>query len=272
MKAQGVIETVYESREAWLNARLGNVGGSSLSKVVSPRGGKLKSEVWRIAAESIIGSAAIAEDELTSSQVMARGHELEPVAVARFEKATGKKARKGLVIWSRADDQRITVSPDAPLGKGMTEAFEAKCLLSPKHLEAFYTQAIPDNTSGYEEQKLQYFIANPKLKTLYWGFYHPDFPPGSDFFYLTFTRKELESEIERYYALEKDVTAKIREIVNSVTLYSPEDLARMNAVKKELLAKATEENRAGLDKVASMCAVPYPERKGPTAFDEPLNN
>ena len=87
-----VIETIYESREAWLNARLGNIGGSSLSKVVSLRDSKPKAYIWRIAAESIIGSAAIAEDELTSAQTMQRGHDLEPVAVARFEKATGKKA------------------------------------------------------------------------------------------------------------------------------------------------------------------------------------
>lgn len=234
-KQAGVIETTYISREAWLNGRLGNVGGSSLKEVLNHRDGKTKAGVWRIAAESIIGSAAIAEDDLTAKQIMDRGHELEIEAIARFEQETGKKARKGLVIWSREDDKRITVSPDAPLGKCMTEAFEAKCLLSPKHLEALYTRSIPDNTSGYDEQKLQYFIANPKLKTLYWGFYHPDFPEGLDFFYLTFTRKELAADIEKYLALERDATAKIREIVNAVTLYSPEDVAKINAAKEELL-------------------------------------
>lgn len=235
-KPAGVIETHYDSRESWLNARLGNIGGSSLSKVVSLRDGKTKSEVYRIAAESIIGSAAIAENDLTSVQAMQRGHDLEPVAVARFEALTGKKARKGLVIWSRSDDKRITVSPDAPLGKGMTEALEIKCLLSPKHLEALYTRAIPDNTSGYEQQKIQYFVANPKLKTLYWGFYHPDFPEGLDFFYLTFTREELADEIEKYLMLERQATEKIREIVNAVTLYNPTDIAKINEVKEELLA------------------------------------
>lgn len=248
-KAPGVVETIFESREAWLNGRLGNIGGSSLGKVVNLRDGKTKAGIWRIAAESIIGSAAIAEDDLTSAQILARGHEFEVKAVERFEQATGKKARKGLVIWSREDDKRITVSPDAPLGKGMTEAFEAKCLLSPKHLEALYTRAIPDNTSGYDEQKLQYFIANPKLKTLYWGFYHPDFPAGLDFFYLTFTRAELAEEIDRYLALERQATAKIREIVNAVTLYSPEEVAATNAVKEELLATTEIERKAGLDRV-----------------------
>lgn len=248
-KTPGVIEQTFDSREAWMYGRLGNVGGSSMKEVVNVRDGKTKSAVYRIAAESIIGSAAIAEDELTSAQTLARGHELEPVAVQRFEKETGKRARKGLVLWSREDDPRITVSPDAPLGKGMTEALEIKCLLSPKHLEALYKRAIPDNTSGYEEQKLQYFIANPKLKTLYWGFYHPDFPTGLDFFYLTFTRQELEEDIERYLTLEREATAKIREIVNAVTLYNPEDVAKMNAVKEELLADAKADHRTGLERV-----------------------
>lgn len=237
MNAPLVRETVYEDREGWLNGRLGNVGGSSLKEVVNLRDGKTKSAVWKIAAESIVGSAAIAEGDLSSSQVMARGHELEPVAIKLFEKATGKKARtNGIVIWSRGDDKRITVSPDAPLGKGMTEALEVKCLLSPKHLEAAYKQAIPDNTAGYEEQKLQYFIANPKLKKLYWAFYHPDFPAGLDFFYLTFTREELADDIEKYLDLERDVTARIREIVNAVTLYSPDEIAKVNSAREELLS------------------------------------
>lgn len=248
-KTVGVVETIFEDREGWLNGRLGNIGGSSLKDVVNLRDGKTKAGIWRIAAESIIGSAAIAEDDLTSAQILARGHELEVQAIRRFEEATGKKARKGLVIWSREDDKRMTVSPDAPLGKGMTEAFEAKCLLSPKHLEALYTRSIPDNTAGYDEQKLQYFIANPKLKTLYWGFFHPDFPAGLDFLYLTFTREELAADIERYLELERDATAKIREIVNAVTLYSPAEVAKINAVKEELLATSKEEQKAGLDRV-----------------------
>lgn len=236
-KTLGVIETVYESTEAWLNGRLGNIGGSSLKDTVNLKEGKTKAGIWRIAAESIIGPAAIAEDDLTSKQIMDRGHTLEKVAIERFEQATGKKARKNIVIWSREDDKRITVSPDAPLGTGMDEAIEVKCLLSPKHLEALYTKSIPDNTAGYDEQKLQYFIANPALKTLYWAFYHPDFPAGLDFFWITFTREQLAEDIEKYLLLERDATARIREIVNAVTLYNPEDVAKINGVKHELLDK-----------------------------------
>lgn len=235
-KAMGVKETVYPTLEAWMVGRLGKITGSGAKETVNVRDGETKAGVWRAAAESIIGSAAIAEDDLTSAQILQRGHDLEPVAIKRFEEATGKKARHGHIIWEREDDTRMGVSPDAPLGKDMTEALEVKCLLSTKHVEAIFKQDIPKNTSGYEEQKLQYFIANPLLETLYWGFYHPDFPAGLDFFYLTFTREALQLDIEKYLMAEREAAAKIREIVNVVTLRNPQDVATTAAIQKELLA------------------------------------
>ncbi len=223
----------YESREAWLNARLGKITGSALKETVNLRDGATKAGVWRTAAESIIGSAAIAEDDLSSTQVMQRGHDLEPVAIARFEKETGKKVKRGYILWERDDDSRMAVSPDGMIGK--TAAIEVKCLLSPKHLEALYTKAIPKNTGGYEEQAAQYFIVHEKLTKLFYAFYHPDFPDGLDFFYLTFTRADMQEDIDMLMAAERSAVAKIREIVNAVTLYSPAEIAKVNAVKEELL-------------------------------------
>lgn len=238
-KKPGVKETVYDSHEAWMVARLGKITGSGAHKTVTVKGDETKAGVWLAAAESIVGSLAIAEDELTSAQAMQRGHDLEPAAIERFEKETGKKVRRGHIIWEREDDTRIAISPDAPIGKGMVEALEVKCLLSAKHVEALYTKQIPKNTSGYNEQKLQYFIANPRLQRLYWGFYHPDFPAGLDFFYLTFSRKELEPEIEKYLEAERTAAAKIRQIVLAVDNYGARSL--VNAMQAELLAGAKTE-------------------------------
>src|SRR6185312_15387329 len=154
---------------------------------MSSKDGLIKPAVYEIAAESIIGPAALAEDDLTASQWLERGHELEPAAIARFEHATGKKVSRGVFGWESDDDSRMAVSPDGPVG--LTEAVEIKCLLSPKHLEALYTRAIPRNTAGYYEQVLQYFIVNKKLRKVHLCFYHPDFPRPLDFFVITFTRK-----------------------------------------------------------------------------------
>lgn len=223
----------FESREAWMNWRLGKITGSSLRETVNLREGGTKAGVWRTAAESIIGAAAIAEGELTAQQMMERGHELEPVAIRRFEEATGRNVRRGLIGWESEDDARMALSPDGMIGKA--EAVEVKCLNSAKHLEAFVTRKIPKNTAGYEEQILQYFIVNKKLKKVHNVYYHPDFPANCDLFFITFTRKELQPEIDKILAAETDAVAKVREIVNAVTLYSPEEVAQMKQVREELL-------------------------------------
>lgn len=225
----------FESQEEWANWRLGKLTGSRVKDTVNLRDGTAKAELWRIAAESIIGSAVIAEEALTSAQVLERGHTLEPLALARFEKETGKKVDGRLIGWESEVDSRLAVSPDGVIGK--TEAVEVKCLLSPKHVEALYTRKIPKNTGGYEEQMLHYFIVNPKLKNLYFVFYHPDFPTGLDFTYLTFSRAELTDSIERIAAAERDAVAEVRKIVNTLTLHSPEEIDRMNQVQSELLTQ-----------------------------------
>lgn len=237
----------FESQEAWLNWRLGKVTGSRLKDVVNFRDSSTKAEIWRIAAESVIGSAALAEGDLTAAQVLERGHTLEPIAIARFEKETGKKVDASLVGWESEEDMRIAVSPDGVIGK--TAAVEVKCLLSPKHTEALFTRDIPKNTGGYEEQILQYFIANEKLTKVYMAFYHPDFPAGLDFFYLTFTRKEMADEIAKYAAAEREAVAQIRTIVNTVSMYSPDETERMQAAQAELVADAQTAHAEGMKRV-----------------------
>ena len=237
----------FEDREAWLNWRLGKITGSSLKEVIGQGRGDIRPAIYRIVAESLIGAAAIAESELTSSQVMERGHQLEPDAVRRFEKETGKKVSRGFIGWEREDDSRMAVSPDGMIGK--TEAIEVKCLLSTKHAEALYGRKIPKNTGGYEEQLVQYFVVNEKLKTVYYVFYHPDFPAPLDFFFLKFTRKQLEEEIDRVLAEEREAVAKVRDIVNALGLYSPEEISKREAVKEELLATAADTHKAGVAEV-----------------------
>ncbi|MCR2833463.1 YqaJ viral recombinase family protein [Parerythrobacter lacustris] len=233
-----------------MNWRLGKLTGSRVKDAVNLRDGATKAEVWRIAAESIIGSAAIAEGDLSASQVLERGHRLEPVALARFAKETGKKVDASLVGWESDDDTRLAISPDGVICK--TEAVEVKCLLSTKHVEALYTRSIPKNTAGYEEQRLHYFIVNPKLRKLHHVFYHPDFPAPLDFFVITATRDELVEEIARYEEAEREVVAKVRDIVNTLTLYGPEEVERMRQVHDELVADATKKHVAGKARVQAL--------------------
>ena len=248
-KVASVKETIFESREAWMVGRLGKVTGSAVKDTVNFKDGATKPGVYRAVAESMIGSATIAEDDLTSTQVMERGHELEPRAIERFEKETGKKVRRGLILWERNDDSRMAVSPDGSISE--TEAIEVKCLLSTKHVEALFTKAIPKNTAGYEEQLAQYFIVNEALETVYYVFYHPDFPTGLDYLCLTFTREEMQEDIDRILSAERGAVSKVREIVNALTLYSPEEIAKANEVKEELLATNAEVVAKAIKRVRS---------------------
>jgi hypothetical protein len=128
----------------------------------------------------------------------------------------------------------MAVSPDGVIGK--TCAVEVKCLSIGKHLEAIYTKKIPKNTAGYEEQLAQYFIVNKGLKKVFYVFYDDRFPAPLDFFVLEFTRKDMKEEIAKLEALEHDAVAKVREIVNAVSLYSPDEVKKIEARKQELLA------------------------------------
>jgi putative phage-type endonuclease len=191
----------YESREEWLDARLGRVTGTRLKDLVSK--GKVKTGFYEIIAERI----AIPADE---ENRMDRGLRLEDDAIERFAKETGKKVENELVIWAREDDPNIAISPDGTIGE--TEAVECKCLSSARHIEAWLTKEVP---SEYEMQAFQYFIVNDKLQTLYFCFYDPRMP--KDFFYLTIKRSEIQEQVDMYLALEREALAKIAQIEKELT-------------------------------------------------------
>lgn len=195
---------LYQSKEEWLFARRGKITGSRLKDIVVKRGTGKKKGYYELIAERL----AVEPD---TEDVMVRGTRLEPEAMERFIKETGKKVDTSLVIWSRDDNESIAISPDGFVGK--TEAIEIKCLSSASHLEAWLTQEIP---SEYEMQVYQYFIVNDKLKTLYLTFYDPRIP-CKDFFFLTINRKDIEEKVDEYLEYEKNTLIEIDDIVNKLT-------------------------------------------------------
>jgi len=193
-----------DDRELWLEARLGKVTGSKLNGLINKRGTEKKKGFYELIAERVAIPA-------TEERPMERGLRLEEEAMERFEKETKKKVDKSLVLWVDEENESIAISPDGFIGK--TEAIEVKCLNSANHIEAWLTQEIPDE---YYFQKLQYFIVNPKLKTLYFTFYD-DRIPAKDFFYLIVNRSELEVEIERYRKEELELILEIEKITIELT-------------------------------------------------------
>ena len=194
----------YDTKEEWLAGRIGKITGSRLKDIVVKRGTGKKIGFYELIAERL-GIPADGEN------AMDRGTRLEAEAVEAFKKETGKEVDTNLYIWLRDDDESIAISPDGVIGK--TEALECKCLSSARHIEAFLTKEIPDE---YEFQKLQYFIVNDKLETLYFAFYDPRLL-AKPFFYLTVNRKDIEDDIKQYLDYQRNTLAEVNAIVNQLT-------------------------------------------------------
>lgn len=194
----------FKTREEWLAARRGKITGSRLKDIIVKRGNGYKIGYYELIAERL----SISPD---GENPMDRGTRLEEEAVARFVKETGKKVDTSLVIWTRDDNESIAISPDGFIGK--TEAVEAKCLASARHIEAWLTQKLP---SEYEDQAIQYFIVNEKLETLYFVFYDPRIPV-KDYFTLELGRKDNEEKIAEYLEYQKKVIDEVNQIVNELT-------------------------------------------------------
>jgi len=185
----------FENREIWLETRQGKITGSKLKDLISVKGDK-KKMFYQLIADRV----AIPAD---NENPMERGLRLEEEAMERFEKETKKKVDKSLIMWISEENESMAISPDGVIGK--TEALEVKCLNSASHIEAWLTQELPKE---HYFQALQYFIINPKLKTLYFAFYD-DRIPNKDFFYITIERENIEAEIEKYKKEQISILAEV---------------------------------------------------------------
>ena len=188
-------------------ARRGKITGSRLKDVITKRGTGKKLAYYELIAERL----SVAPDTDDVESPMDRGSRLEPEALARFTKETGKKVDTSLVLWTRDDNEDIAISPDGIIKK--TEAVETKCLSSALHIKTFLMQEIP---SEYEEQALQYFIVNDKLKTLHFAFYDPRIPV-KDFFIISVKRADMQDKIDECLAYQRDTLTEVEEVVNSLT-------------------------------------------------------
>lgn len=221
----------FDSKEEWLAYRSGKITGSRVKDILPGRNGEIKKGRWELVAERLVGWAAIVDD--SNEKAMDRGTRLEPEAMARFVKETGKKVDAGLLTWERDDDASIALSPDGVIGK--TAAVEIKCLSAASHIEARVTGKIPKNTAGYEEQALDYFCVNNSLRDLYFVFYDPRFPTGLDFFYLVLKRKDYKEKIAECLQEQRDCLKWVRDTVNALTMYSPEEIKQAETIRTELL-------------------------------------
>lgn len=195
----------YETREEWMAGRRGKITGSKMKDILSKRNPENKKKgFYQLIADRI---STAPEEE----RPMDRGARLEDEAIQRFVKESGKKVDTSLVMWTHDDNENIAYSPDGFMGK--KECVECKCLNSASHIEAFLTQKIP---SEYDEQKLQAFVVNDILKTLYFVFYDPRIA-CKDYFVIEVSRKDIEDEIAFSREYQQKTLLEVEKIVESLT-------------------------------------------------------
>ncbi len=194
----------YDTKEAWLADRVKRITGSKLKDIVVKRGTGKKIGFYQLIADRL---GIPADDE----SPMDRGNRLEKEALTIFTKETKKKVDDSLQMWVREDNDSIAYSPDGVISK--KEACEIKCLGSARHIEALITQEVPDE---FEFQKLQAFIVNDNLETLYFCFYDPRLL-AKPFFYLTIQRSEVQEKVNEYLEYQKNVIEEVNRIVNELT-------------------------------------------------------
>ena len=201
----------FDNCDQWLLARLGKITGTRLKDIVVKKGTGEKKGYYELIAERLAVDDTEFDGYVPNETPMDRGTRLEKFAIDRFTQETKKKVDTSKVIWMRDDNESIAISPDGTISK--TEAIEIKCLSSASHIEAYLTNEIP---SEYEFQKLQYFIVNPDLKTLYFCFYDPRIP-CKDFFIHKVERKDVQDLVELYTTYQLEKLKKIDEEVAKLT-------------------------------------------------------
>lgn len=180
---------------------------------------------YEILAEQVSIAPLDDEDEAQWANPMARGHGLEDAASQEAARILGKNiAKVGCIVaeppkGTKEEDlaiyDNIYNSPDRIIFPDniepikyldiegnidvdaydkkpfkITDAVEVKCLKASKHLMAWDTRRVPEGADGYWAQKIQYFVTNKDLETLYWVFHNP-LVPIMPTFILVVTRESL---------------------------------------------------------------------------------
>ena len=157
------------------------------------------------------------EDRLNGEPftMMARGHILEPEAIAAFEEKTGKKVDEDSVVWVSDYDENAYVSPDGAItGKDgkVREACEVKCLSSAEVIKCFDEHCYPKE---YEPQVLKYFMVNEDLETLHFIIF-TDLIPGLELQVFDINRDDVEERLAEARAFEKASLKRIDELASKI--------------------------------------------------------
>ncbi len=194
-----IYRDIEQGTKAWFDIRDGKLTSTTLKKVLkltNKRDKKWHSAAFHLLAETYLDM----EDEfqLPSSQIMARGHTLEPIARECYEEHTWIMIEE---VWFIEKNSYLWLSPDGIVNTNTrkkpkyTRAVEIKCPLGPNFMKYMIQNKIPDE---YMWQVLNYFLVMDDLTTLDFVIYHPwaDGVVIKNMFIITVTRSEMSELIE----------------------------------------------------------------------------
>lgn len=134
-----IIVECEQRSEEWLAACCGNVGASSIDKIITTKGepSKQRTEyMMTLAAERITGKQEVG----FTSQAMLNGIEREAEARTLFEMAHGVEIRQVGLIYK--DDRKLChCSPDGLIEE--TDGWEVKCPMSKTHIKYLIGNTLP---------------------------------------------------------------------------------------------------------------------------------
>lgn len=156
-----IVLNLLQGSNEWLKARCGKITGTKLQKVMSRNYVK---NIKDILSEKIVKGkgifAGVSEQSFTNEH-MERGHELEEVAIAEYEKKMNCKVeRLGLCISDK--DEWLALSPDGFTNK-RKRGVEVKCPIKEVHAKYIKENRIP---TAYKWQVVQYFLVNEIMEDL----------------------------------------------------------------------------------------------------------
>jgi hypothetical protein len=167
---------------AWLEAKLGKIGGTRLKQVFSTNNLDLVDE---LIAE--LGSGLHPENFVTAA--MQRGIDLEPTVRRMFARLHDIEIEE--IGLCESDVMPFLVcSPDG-FSKDRTIGVEIKCPSTKQHVKTIRQRQVP---AEYRYQVLNYFLVNERCEVMYFVSFDDRYRP-LPYFELRMERKDIEPEL-----------------------------------------------------------------------------
>ena len=145
-----IITDFEQGSEAWFKAKAGNVGASSIDKIITTTGARSKQRddfMMQLAGERLTGKC----EETFQSQAMLNGIEREAAARALFEMINGVACKKVGIVYK--DEWKLChCSPDSLIGEN--EGLEIKNPMMKTQVKYLLAGKVPTDYFGQIQMSL----------------------------------------------------------------------------------------------------------------------